>query len=394
MFTYLRILRHRIRNLRRLRRKVWRERIHDILSHYPSEYVKTEDEVLTDLRCLVRTRYPWEIRIELPHYFASGAHMKGALIDDHVCWAEWWTHMSRLHAPKLPEVALINDKRETSQMLDEHGFRVAERLGSFTLPESAQMDIVVTDSDGSAKSLPALLKERGEIFCKPLDTTKGIGCMKLRHDASREGCLMNERFVTWAELYTSCRESISEYRSKALFLAEESVQQHPAISAIYPHSVNTLRLYTLREKDGSISYIGGFIRMGVGGSCVDNTSAGGFCVGIEADGRLMDTGISFDYEVPFPMPSHPDTGLVFKGYELPFFDEAVQLCREAHLIFSQRLLMLAWDIAITPKGPLVIEVNVYGAIGTIQHTHGGLRHVYLNYLLPACEHYCGSGKQG
>ncbi len=391
MLGFLHTLRIRFRNLRRLRRKVWRERINDILSHYPSEYVKTLDEVLADFRRLVRTRIPWEIRTEIPHYFASGMHLKGMSVDNHVCWDEWFPHITRLHDLNLPEIDLLRDKIKTSRVLAEHGFRVAESLGYFMLPEEGQGDIVVMAPDRSKVPLPELLQARGEIFCKPLESSEGLGCMKLRHTGSPDGCLMNNRIVTWAEMATFCREQVTKYYS-AQYVVEECVQQHPAVSAIYPHSVNTLRLWTLREKDGSISFLGGVVRMGSGGACIDNASAGGFFVPLQEDGRLVEQGFSFDVKAPFPMLHHPDTGLVFKDYQIPFFEETKALIRAAHKIFSPRLLALGWDIAITPEGPLVIEINQHAGICTIQFARGGLRPIYRDYLLPALEACCGRGK--
>ncbi len=391
MLERLHTLRSRFRNLRRLRRKVWRERIRDILSHYPSEYVKTLDEVLDDFRRLVKTRVPLEIRVEIPLYFSTGVHMKGFDVDNYVCWAEWFPKITRLHDLKLPEVALLKNKQAASRKLAEHGFRVAAALGAFKLPVPGQTEIDVTTPDQTTLPLWELLKIRGEVFCKPVASSVGLGCMKLRLTDSAEGCLMNGHFTTWADIATYCREQVTKYPS-AEYIVEESVQQHPAVSAIYPHSVNTLRLWTLREKDASISFLGGVIRMGSGGSCIDNASAGGLFVPLQEDGRLVEQGLSFDVKTPFPILSHPDTGLVFKDYQIPFFEETKALIRAAHKIFSPRLLALGWDIAITPEGPLVIEINQHAGICTIQFARGGLRPVYLNYLLPALKEYCGNEK--
>jgi hypothetical protein len=53
---------------------------------------------------------------------------------------------------------------------------------------------------------------------------------------------------------------------------------------------------------------------------------------------------------------HPDSGIEFEGWEVPFYFEAVAMAKELHRrLYGIR--SIGWDIAIGPDGPVIIEGN-------------------------------------
>lgn len=52
---------------------------------------------------------------------------------------------------------------------------------------------------------------------------------------------------------------------------------------------------------------------------------------------------------------HPETGIVFDGFQIPYFNEVKNIIIKASALFD--LPLLGWDVAITPNGPVIIEVN-------------------------------------
>ena len=56
--------------------------------------------------------------------------------------------------------------------------------------------------------------------------------------------------------------------------------------------------------------------------------------------------------------THPITGVRFEGFEIPFFNEAVDLCKRAAMVVPQ-VQYVGWDVAITPSGPVIIEGNSF-----------------------------------
>jgi glutathione synthase/RimK-type ligase-like ATP-grasp enzyme len=70
--------------------------------------------------------------------------------------------------------------------------------------------------------------------------------------------------------------------------------------------------------------------------------------------------------------SHPQTKVVFEGYEIPFFQEAMELCKKLHYQLSY-FFILGWDIAFTPTGPVVIETNNIHMMVDEQKAEGGMK---------------------
>lgn len=142
------------------------------------------------------------------------------------------------------------------------------------------------------------------------------------------------------------------------FIIQETVIAHKDISAINPHCLNSLRIDTFLNQDGTAEVISAFLRYGVQGSIVDNTSLGGSQVGIDLKTAKLDKfgfatisdGNGMIYE------AHPDTHIVFEGYEIPLFKESLELVKKA-AESTPGLRLIGWDVAVLPDGPVLIEGN-------------------------------------
>lgn len=53
---------------------------------------------------------------------------------------------------------------------------------------------------------------------------------------------------------------------------------------------------------------------------------------------------------------HPNNKTVFKGFKVPYFEEAAQMCKEAALV-EPNMRYVGWDVGITPNGPVFVEGN-------------------------------------
>ena len=84
--------------------------------------------------------------------------------------------------------------------------------------------------------------------------------------------------------------------------------------------------------------------------------------------------------VPYFLEKHPDSGVIIPGFEIPFFAEALELCKEASKLIS-KINILGWDIAITHSGPVMIEVNNFPGFRLYQRPiRKGLRSKILKAL--------------
>ena len=153
------------------------------------------------------------------------------------------------------------------------------------------------------------------------------------------------------------------------YIIQDFIKQHDAINKIYPDAVSTLRIISTRWNEET-HILASMLRMGINGNVVDNASDGGTFVGVDIDkGCLMEYGYYYDR----PRETcHPDTGLVYKDYPIPYWDEAVKLVKRLHpVIFG--LSTIGWDIAITETGPVIVEINWNYSVKGIQIASGGLR---------------------
>jgi hypothetical protein len=160
--------------------------------------------------------------------------------------------------------------------------------------------------------------------------------------------------------------------TEADYIFQEVLVQHADIDRIYPNSINTVRVDTYLREDGEVQVISALMRFGLRGKVVDNASSGGCFVGVDvATGTLRGNAMTFFDSGAEVFNTHPDTGTVFDGYKIPYFDEVVALVLEAVKYFPDR--MVGWDVGITPDGPVLIEANHAYHIGMSEMAYGGYR---------------------
>ena len=152
------------------------------------------------------------------------------------------------------------------------------------------------------------------------------------------------------------------------YILEERVIQSDAMSALNPSSVNTVRCLTMYTRHGVLTPWC-FLKVGQGGSFVDNGGAGGILVGIDENtGILSSNGID---ELGRRYVTHPDTGLTLKGYQLPEWERMLAICREMAFMEPNNK-WIGWDMAHTDKGWVIIEGNslseAIGPQSTSQHS--------------------------
>ena len=152
------------------------------------------------------------------------------------------------------------------------------------------------------------------------------------------------------------------------FLLEERIDNHPALAAIHPASLNTLRLAVVKTADRRWHFLKPFLKIGRGGSKVDNMSAHGLFTGLDDNGIAGTAYCRYDdgeYEC------HPNTGARIRGFQVPFFDEALALAVHASKTLGF-MSTFGWDIAITADGPMIVEANPGWNFRSVQQRLGPL----------------------
>ena len=137
------------------------------------------------------------------------------------------------------------------------------------------------------------------------------------------------------------------------FVAQKPVAQHTLLDSIHPGSLNTIRVITFLH-DGNAEVLSCNLRMGAGGSEIDNVSAGGYACGAYPDGRPMKLAVNRSGEW---VEKHPG-GAVFDKITLPRFPEFLEKVKAAARK-TPHFGILGWDLAMGKDcEPVFIEYNV------------------------------------
>ena len=159
------------------------------------------------------------------------------------------------------------------------------------------------------------------------------------------------------------------------YIVQGLIKQHDRLDAIHKGSVNCIRVCSILLSDG-VHILSSVLRMGFGSSKVDNATAvdnakyDGMSCGIDENGKLKKYAHGYNKGEAFD--KHPD-GVVFLGFEIPSYDKAVELVKNAHQIIGN-FRLVSWDIAIDEHGePILIEANMRkGGINFHQFNNGPL----------------------
>ncbi len=217
---------------------------------------------------------------------------------------------------------LFDDKATFNELFKEH-------IGRHWIKIAADTDVAAfTD----------FLSQNGDLIAKPLEGSSGVGIEHFTrpHWVGREAAFLQE------------------LNQKGIGILEERVVQHPEMMRMCPTSVNTVRIATLLgDKKQGVVYA--FLRIG-NGKIMDNVDCGGMAARVDLEsGKLLTVGAD---KAGNTYENHPMTGTPIIGFQVPYFQEALDMCNAAALKVPQ-MRFIAWDVAITQNGPCFIEGNSF-----------------------------------
>jgi hypothetical protein len=154
--------------------------------------------------------------------------------------------------------------------------------------------------------------------------------------------------------------------TKSGYLFQATIKQHPVLNELNSSCVNTLRLDTFVDSEGTVEIITAYLRTSIVNNFVDNMALGGCGVGVDMmSGRLNDNGYINVKIGGVRMPTeHPVTHKPFNSVVIPYFNEVKRMVISAAGCVPN-LRLIGWDIAISEDGPVLIEGNSdYNISGT------------------------------
>jgi hypothetical protein len=138
-------------------------------------------------------------------------------------------------------------------------------------------------------------------------------------------------------------------------LVEEFIVQHKNLMMLSPSGLNTVRIFTQINSNDEVELLGSRLRITIN-SHVDNMAAGNIAAPIDqTTGKISGPGVYSDITKDDEF-THPVTGVTIVGFQIPFWPETLEMVKAAALSYKQ-CRSIGWDIAITEKGPELVEGN-------------------------------------
>lgn len=149
------------------------------------------------------------------------------------------------------------------------------------------------------------------------------------------------------------------------YIVQEVASQHEVLASIHPESLNTIRAISFLFQ-GEVHISSAILRMGVGGSRLDNVSAGGLACPILPNGQLEEKALNAQSQWS---TRHPG-GTIFSEIVIPSYEKVLAVIRRTHRQIPH-FRIIGWDFSVDEVGdPLFIEYN--GAPGLNQVSCGPL----------------------
>ena len=302
-------------------------------------------------------------------YFVYGLDIKGANPDNYVGYNEFRALRNILNIRQRETMQTNYTFNYLALTRDKYVFY--KYCDSLNMPHPKLLALVRNGQicleakhDMEFRDFHAIETLNADTFCKEISGELGRGAFPLSIKDAK--LYVQENEITTDDLLNKFGTST--------YLIQERLINHPILQAVYPHSLNTIRLNTFMHEDGMVEYYGAELRFGTGGNCVDNAGQGGFFVGIKEDGTLMKIGY-YDpgkYKVSIVREKHPETQVVFAGIKIPYWDDIKQKAILFHK-YMYGIPSLGWDIAVTADGFYFTEAGEDWEIQLDQCAYGGRR---------------------
>ena len=264
------------------------------------------------------------------------------------------------------DVTLAHDKLRFAREMFAHG------LPAIPVLDVANVAGEIVDADGARVTYDDMVRSlraagHEDVFMKPVADCSGRGAHRLSVEA---GGLRERDMLLDAPQFFGV---LGQHQLADEYLLQPRLCQHPMLDEIASSSVNTVRIDTFLDDDGSVHSSIALLRVSDGVKTVDNLHAGGFVIDIDlATGALAPTAKQKIGPGGELFTSHPRSGFVFDGAVLPHWDALKETVAAAAKAL-QPLRLIGWDVAITPDGPVLVEANHQYDVFLMQDLAHGLR---------------------
>jgi glutathione synthase/RimK-type ligase-like ATP-grasp enzyme len=226
--------------------------------------------------------------------------------------------------------------------------------------------LVVSDTTilGNSDDIRTFLRDTDHypLFVKPVRGSQGRNAYALHGLVNGKLKLPSDQQLEMADFITRLRPARNDS-----ILFQELLHTHRNIETICGRRLTSVRIIVIVTPAGP-EILSAVWRVPTGSNITDNFDCGrngNIIAGIDlATGHIQRIVRGIGWE-NIPIDRHPDTGIVFGNLCLPDWQTTCALCLNAATLFPD-LCLQHWDIALTDRGPVILEINVEGGMRTHQ----------------------------
>lgn len=223
-------------------------------------------------------------------------------------------------------------------------------------PEAYKRDVIRVFSEKDWEDYSAFYEKHPSFIMKRVDLARGASVELVRFGAAAEGK----------------RELFQRIIANGRYVLEEAIEQREPLAVFHPSSVNTVRLITI-WKDNKLEIPYCILRTGRGDAVIDNASAGGISAAIDPKTGVITTdGMDERNHV---YERHPDSGVAFKGYAIPDWDELLGFINGIATKYPG-IVFVGWDVAYSKRGWCLVEGNHAPQLEARQVLCGGMKETF------------------
>jgi len=276
-------------------------------------------------------------------------------------------------------IILTEDKWISYQFLEKNGYRVPETI--------AVIDKTVRTFGSTPKiSTAGMLREflrtidQYPVFAKSNTGLGSFGAFMITHVDGDALHLANAEPIGFDDLF-------AKMIGDRTYLLQRQVLNHHTIRTIADGLATVRILNFVRATDVLMPFA--LLKIAASGNIADNYwRPGNMIANVDvATGQLLRVvrGKGLDLE---ELKTHPDNNLHFADIQIPYWADVLSLARSCATLFAP-LRYHSLDIAVTPEGPMIIEINYGGAFTLPQIATGtGLLTDEISEFFRSCGFKC------
>lgn len=205
------------------------------------------------------------------------------------------------------------------------------------------------------------------LFVKPSHSAYGWGAVGLKRHIPETDSLefldgKQRKLLEWVE-------SLKPNHACGI-LFQELLNPHPEIVRVCGKRLSSVRVTSARL-NGKNCVVSAAWRIPTGSNMIDNFqhgASGNLLGGVDiATGRITRVVGRINDRI-VPVESHPETGENLEMYMLPDWEQVIEICGQA-ANYLMGMNLHHWDIALTDRGPVIIENNEIADLDLHQHAN-------------------------